>query len=89
MLFWSPFLLGILAGIILIALSAYLKNKGFSKLVIMIPIIVLLATGIIMFYLGYVVIRGFEGFAYSQFGVANLFCLLIRFFVFINDSKKT
>ncbi|MEK3766089.1 MULTISPECIES: hypothetical protein [unclassified Solibacillus] len=87
MLFWSPFLLGILAGVIFIILSIYLRKKSFPKLVTVIPTFVLLAGGIIMISVGYIYFYGFEGFAYFQFGVANLLCLLLLFPIITNKTS--
>ena len=86
MLFWSPFLLGILAGIIFIILSVYLRKKGFPKLVTAIPTVVLLASGIIMISVGYIYFYGFEGFGYVQFGAANLLCMLLLIPIITNKT---
>ena len=54
----------------------------------MIPMIVLVVSGITMIFLGYLFIRGFEGFGYIQFGVANLLCSPILYIVIIDKSRK-
>ena len=81
--------MGILAGIIIIMLSIYLRKKGYSKWVTNILIIVLVGSGITMIYVGQFIIRGFEGFGYTQFGVANLLCSLILFYIIVNKSKTS
>ena len=80
--------MGILAGIITIMLSIYLRKKDYSKWITMIPMIILVVSGITMIFLGYLFIRGFEGFGYIQFGVANLLCSSVLYIVIIDKSRK-
>lgn len=64
MMVLAPFLVAIISGSIILLITWGLIKKNFSLPVRNIPGIVTIIAAIILFYIGFVKIRGFEGAAY-------------------------
>lgn len=60
----KPFLIAAIPGIIMVLITWWLKKMNLSIKVRIIPGILTVIVSIIMFYIGYARVRGFEGGAY-------------------------
>lgn len=67
-MFFLPLFIGILAGIILTIIATLLNKNDVSKLSIRIYSLGTMILGVIIGLYGYLIVRGFEGFAYMQLG---------------------
>ncbi|MGP4070348.1 hypothetical protein ACTWP7_17235 [Halobacillus sp. B29] len=60
----GPLLVSLIPGIVVLTLTWWFSKKGFSLLIRMLPGSILTIVAAIVFYNGFVNIRGFEGGAY-------------------------
>lgn len=67
-MFFLPLFIGILAGIILTIIATLLNKNNVSKLSIRIYSLGTMTLGVLIGLYGYLIVRGFEGFAYMQLG---------------------
>ncbi|MCP3031490.1 hypothetical protein LF817_14290 [Halobacillus sp. A1] len=65
MMLYGPLLVSLIPGIIVLTLTWWFSKKGFSLFVRMLPGCFLTIIAAILFYHGFVNIRGFEGAAYG------------------------
>lgn len=65
MMLFMPVGLGVLIGVIVLLLTTWFKRKSLSKILINTPAILTTLSVIILFYVGLVAVRGFEGAAYG------------------------
>ncbi|SFL98653.1 YesK-like protein [Gracilibacillus orientalis] len=68
MMLLGPFLVALIPWIIILTFSWWLSKKGFTLFVRMLPGIIAIIVAVILFYIGIVNIRGFEGGAYAILG---------------------
>lgn len=69
----GPLLMSLIPGIVLLLVSWWFKRMNFSLLIRLIPGVITVIAAIILFYIGFVNIRGFEGAAY---GILAFFLLI-------------
>lgn len=67
-MFFLPLFIGILAGVILTIVATLLNKSEVSKLFIRIYSLGTMILGVLIGLYGYLIVRGFEGFAYMQLG---------------------
>lgn len=79
-----PFLVSIVPGVIILLLTWWFKKKNFSVSLRIVPGIIGIVGAIVLFYIGFVNIRGFEGAAY---GILSFF-LIIFAFIALAMAKK-
>ncbi|QGH34472.1 hypothetical protein GI584_10720 [Gracilibacillus salitolerans] len=68
MMLLGPFLMALILGIIILTFTWWFSNKGFTLFVRMLPGTIAIIVAVILFYIGFVNIRGFEGGAYGFIG---------------------
>lgn len=64
MMILVPFLVAVITGSIVLSITWFLIKKNFSLPISNIPGIVTVLAAIVLFYIGFVTVRGFEGAAY-------------------------
>lgn len=74
MMLFAPFLVSIVPGVIILLLTWWFKKKNFSLSVRIAPAIIGIVGAIVMFYIGFVNVRGFEGVAY---GILSFFLIIL------------
>lgn len=84
MLLLVPILTAFILGIIILTLTWWLSKIGISLYVRMIPGMLAMIAALILFYVGFVTIRGFEG---GAFGILS-FILFILFIISLFTGKK-
>lgn len=87
MMLSMPFLIALIPGIVIILVTWWFKRMNFSLIVRIIPGTLLVIVGIILFYIGFVKIRGFEGAAYGILGIYLVFFAIISFIIAKKDTK--
>lgn len=65
--------MALIPGIFIVVLAWWFRKKRFSLFVRMLPGILLIITAVILFYIGFVNIKGFEGGAY---GILSFFLII-------------
>ncbi|RWZ54490.1 hypothetical protein EQV77_14560 [Halobacillus fulvus] len=85
MMLYGPILVSLLPGIVVLALAWWFSKKGFSLLIRMLPGSFLMISAAILFYIGYVNIRGFEGAAY---GILSFFLTIYAMTSFVIGAKR-
>ncbi|WP_163580533.1 YesK family protein [Gracilibacillus saliphilus] len=68
MMLLGPFLIALIPGLIILALTWWFSKKGFPLSVRLLPGIITIIAAVVLFYIGFVNIRGFEGAAYGFLG---------------------
>lgn len=86
MMLFAPFLMALIPGIIMVALTWWLSKKGFSLLGRMLPGILTIITAVIFFYIGFVKIRGFEG---GSYGMLSFFLIVFAIISLVIGKKNT
>ncbi|UJL45179.1 hypothetical protein KFZ58_12235 [Virgibacillus sp. NKC19-16] len=86
MMIFGPLFVALVPGIIIITLAWWFRRKGYSLLVRMLPGSFATIATIILFYIGFVNIRGFEGGAY---GILAFFLVVFSIISFITGKKVT
>lgn len=84
MMLLVPILTAFIPGIIILTLTWWLSKKGLSLYVRVIPGILAMIAALILFYVGFVTIRGFEG---GAFGILS-FILFIFSVISLFMGKK-
>ncbi|PJN91130.1 YesK family protein [Bacillus sp. mrc49] len=84
MLILVPLLIAFIPGMVVLTLTWWLRKRGFSPFIIKLPGTVSMMAAFILFYIGYVHIRGFEGAAY---GILSFFLILFAFLSFMVGKK--
>lgn len=80
MMLTGPLLMSLIPGIVVLLVTWWFRRMNFSLLVRMIPGMLTTIATIILFYIGFVYIRGFEGAAY---GILALFLVIFTIISFI------
>ena len=73
MMIGAPLLISILPGLILISFAWWFKKMKLPTLIRLGPGVLGIIAAVILFYIGYVEIRGFEGAAY---GISSFFLII-------------
>ncbi|WP_018930719.1 hypothetical protein [Gracilibacillus lacisalsi] len=68
MMLLAPFLIALIPGLIILALTWWFSQKGFSLSIRLLPGIITIIAAVVLFYIGFVNIRGFEGASYGFLG---------------------
>lgn len=82
----GPLAISFIPGVIILILTWWLTKKGFPLLIKMLPGVITIIAASILFYIGYVKIRGFEGGAYL---ILSFFLTLFAIISFIIGKKDT
>lgn len=85
MMLGAPFLIACVPGIVAILLSLWFRKLNLSLFVRLLPGILTVITSIILFYIGFVNIRGFEG---AGYGILAFFLLPFAVVASIIASKN-
>ncbi|NIK11653.1 YesK family protein [Alkalibacillus almallahensis] len=82
----APFLMALIPGIIVLTLTWWFNKKEFHQIIRILPGILLIIAAAILFYIGFVHIRGFEGAAY---GFLSFFLIIFAMISFTIGNKDT
>lgn len=86
MLIFGPLLMAIIPGSIVLTITWWLTKKEFPLFIKMLPGALAVIAAIVLFYIGFVNVRGFEGAAY---GFLSFFLLAFGGLAFIiADTRK-
>lgn len=83
----GPFIISVIVGIVVILPTLWLRKNVKSKALKFIPGIASSLAAIYLFYMGYVVIRGFEGGSYMVLAVLLFMVSLIAFTLVVLYAK--
>ncbi|MFD6207495.1 YesK family protein [Peribacillus sp. NPDC060253] len=84
MMILVPLLMTLIPGMIILTLTWWLSKRGCPLLLKMLPGIIAIIAAFILFYIGFVHIRGFEGAAY---GFLSFFLIIFAFISFLIGKK--
>ncbi len=84
MMIGIPLLIGLIPGLIVLLLTWLFRRMKWRLPVRMIPAILTVIASIVLFYIGYVEVRGFEGAAYLFLA---LFLILFAIISFVMAKK--
>ncbi|MGE8082158.1 YesK family protein [Peribacillus loiseleuriae] len=84
MMILGPFLMAIVPGIIILLLTWWFSKINLSLFVRIIPGILTVIAAIILFYIGFVKIRGFEG---AGYGILAFFLIIFAIISFVMANK--
>jgi ABC-type nickel/cobalt efflux system permease component RcnA len=79
MMIGVPLLIAIIPGVIILLLTWLFRRMKWGITVRMIPAILTVIAAIVLFYIGYVKVRGFEGAAYLFLSVFLILFAIISF----------
>lgn len=79
MMIGDPLLIGLVPGVIVLLLTLLFRRMKWGTIVRMIPAILTVIASIVLFYIGYVKVRGFEGAAYLFLAVFLILFAIISF----------
>ncbi|MFE3982053.1 MULTISPECIES: hypothetical protein [unclassified Priestia] len=79
MMIGIPLLIGLVPGLIVLLLTWLFRRMKWRLPVRMIPAILTVIASIVLFYIGYVEVRGFEGAAYLFLAVFLILFAIISF----------
>ncbi|SFC52993.1 YesK-like protein [Bacillus sp. OV322] len=65
MMIGMPFLVAVVPGFLVLLLTWWFKKLNLSLVVRLLPSILTACTSIVLFFYGYIEVRGFEGIAYG------------------------
>ncbi|MBT2665690.1 hypothetical protein J7J00_09285 [Bacillus sp. ISL-4] len=85
MMLGVPFLVACVPGMLVILLAWWFKKLHFSLFIRLLPAILTVITSIILFYIGFANIRGFEG---AGYGILAFFLLPFAIVASIIASKN-
>ena len=83
-MFSGPLLMSLIPGIVILLVTWWFKRMNFSLFVRIIPGVLTVIAALILFYIGFVNIRGFEGGAY---GILAFFLVIFAIISFIIAKK--
>ncbi len=88
MMIFAPFLVACIPGIAVLLLTWWLSKKDIPIFTKVLPGLITIVVSIVLFYIGYVNIRGFEGAAY---GLLAIFLMLfaVTSFMFAIKAKAS
>ncbi|WP_026673005.1 YesK family protein [Alkalihalobacterium bogoriense] len=81
-----PFLTALIPGIIILMLTYWLSKKGFPLFIRISPGIIAIIAALILFFIGFFNIRGFEGAAYGFLAI-SIAIFSILSFIIVNNVK--
>ncbi|WP_000979292.1 MULTISPECIES: YesK family protein [Bacillus cereus group] len=81
MMLLGPLLMALLPGGIILALTWWFSKKDFPFLIRMLPGLITIMAAAILFYIGFVSVRGFEGGAYGILSVFLIIVSIVSFFI--------
>ncbi|WP_237049360.1 YesK family protein [Lentibacillus amyloliquefaciens] len=81
----GPLLMSLIPGVVILLVTWWFKKMNFSLFVRIIPGVLTVIAAIILFYIGFVNIRGFEGAAY---GILAFFLVIFAIISFLLAKKK-
>ncbi len=82
----GPFLVAIVPGVLVLLLTWWFRKLNFSLFVRIVPSILTVIAAIILFYIGFVNIRGFEG---ASYGILAFSLIGFAIVSFVIANKKT
>jgi len=85
MMILAPFLMAVLPGIVILLCAWWFNKMNLPLIVRTIPGILTVIAAIIVFYIGFVNIRGFEG---AVYGILAFFLLLFAIVSFVMAKKR-
>ncbi len=88
MMLFGPFLVACIPGICILLLTWWLSKKDIPLFVRLLPGLITIVVSLVLFYVGFENIRGFEGAAY---GLLAIFLILFALtsFVFARKQKAS
>lgn len=86
MMILIPFLMAVVPGIVILLITWWFKKQEFSLFVRSTPGILSIISAMVLFYIGFVGIRGFEGAAY---GFVAFFLVLFSIASFIMAKRNS
>ena len=87
MMLLVPFLAAVIPGVIMLMISWWFTKKGFSLYLRLLPGFLALIASVVLFYVGFVNIRGFEGGAYGILSII-LFVFSVLSFVIVKRVPR-
>ena len=87
MMLLVPFLIAIIPGIIILLLTWWFTKKGLPLFGKLLPGSLALIASVVLFYVGFVSIRGFEGGAYGILSII-LFIFSVLSFIFVKRDTR-
>jgi hypothetical protein len=84
MMFLVPFLIALIPGVIIFLVTWTLAKKGYALSVRMLPGILLITFSLVVFYIGFVHIRGFEG---ALYGILSFFLIMFALISMVIGKK--
>ncbi|ADF40287.1 YesK family protein [Priestia megaterium] len=77
----GPLLIALLPGVLILVLTWLFRKMKWNKVIRMAPSILTLITAAVLFYIGYVEVRGFEGAGYLFLSVFLLLFAVVSYIV--------
>jgi len=84
MMILAPFLASVILGSLILLMTWWLKKRNFSLFVRTIPSILTVISAIISFYIGFVIINGFNG---AFYGILSFFLIGFAIISFVMAKK--
>ncbi|RMA90790.1 YesK family protein [Priestia megaterium] len=81
MMIGGPLLIALLPGVLLLLVTWLFRKMKWNKVIRMIPSMLTVMAAAVLFYIGYVEIRGFEGAGYLFLSVFLLLFALVSYIV--------
>jgi ABC-type nickel/cobalt efflux system permease component RcnA len=81
MMIGGPLLIALLPGVLVILVTWLFRKMKWNKVIRMIPSMLTVMAAAVLFYIGYVEIRGFEGAGYLFLSVFLLLFALVSYIV--------
>ncbi|MDC0703811.1 YesK family protein [Priestia megaterium] len=81
MMIGGPLLIALLPGVLILVLTWLFRKMKWNKVIRMAPSILTLITAAVLFYIGYVEVRGFEGAGYLFLSVFLLLFAVVSYIV--------
>ncbi|WP_406866412.1 YesK family protein [Priestia megaterium] len=81
MMIGGPLLIALLPGVLILVLTWLFRKMKWNKVIRMVPSILTVIAAAVLFYIGYVEVRGFEGAGYLFLSVCLLLFATIAFII--------
>lgn len=81
MMIGGPLLIALLAGVLVILVTWLFRKMKWNKVIRMLPSMLTVMAAAILFYIGYVEVRGFEGAGYLFLSVFLLLFAVVSYIV--------
>lgn len=85
----GPFLISVIPGFVILLVTWWFRRMNFPMSAQMIPGITTVIAAIVLFYIGFVNIRGFEGAAYGILAFFLVIFAVISFIIAKGTSKRS